>query len=107
MGNTFLKSLIGFKADNAFAILTFQKFTKVRRSECRVTTKIKPDLPFLVAVHHRLLNGAPTFDAMNVARVERTPLQIIELVEQEKRMIAGATRSGHYTPFPLVRHGSD
>ena len=30
MGDTFLKNLIGFKADDVFVILTFQEFIKIR-----------------------------------------------------------------------------
>jgi len=92
MDNTLLENSVRFEADGVEGTLGFQKLVNVRRSERRVATKIKPDPPFLVAVHHRLQNGAPAVGAMNIAWAKGTPLQITELVEQEKRMIAGAVR---------------
>ena len=42
-----------------------------------------------VTSNHRLQHRAPAIGAMHVARPQRTPLDIAELVEHEQRMIAG------------------
>ena len=70
--------------------LTFQELIDIRRSERRVATKIKSDLPFPVTLNDRFQNLTPTVGAMNIAGTQGTPFQITELVEQEKGMVAGA-----------------
>src|SRR4051812_28301752 len=44
-----------------------------------------------VASNHRLQHRTPTIGTMDVARSQRTPLDIAELVEHEQRMVAGAS----------------
>ena len=90
MGNTFLKNSIGFGTDDVFVILTFQKFIKVRRCKSGVPSEIAAQVPFPVTLDDRFQNVAPAVGAMNIAGVQRTPLKVTELVEQEQRMVAGA-----------------
>ena len=83
MSNALLKNGVRLEADGVEEALGFQKLVDVRRSECRVATKIKPNLPFLVAVHHRLQNSTPTIGAVNITGTQGASFQITELVEQE------------------------
>src|SRR5688500_6982152 len=43
-----------------------------------------------VTSNHRLQNRTPTIGTMDVARSQRTPFDITELVEDEERVVAGA-----------------
>src|SRR3954462_4084792 len=43
-----------------------------------------------ITSNHRLQHCTPTIGTMDVARSQRTPLDIAELVEYEQRVIAGA-----------------
>ncbi len=83
MGNTFLKNLIGFKADDVFVILTFQEFIKVRRGEGGVPSEIATQVPFPVTLDDRFQNVAPAVGAVDIAGAKGTPLQIAKLVEQD------------------------
>jgi hypothetical protein len=40
MDNTFLKNLIGFKADDVFVILTFQEFIKIRQGKGGISSEL-------------------------------------------------------------------
>ena len=90
MGNTFLMNFIGFGTDDVFVILTFQKFIKVRRGKSGVPSEIAAQVQFRVTLDDRFQNVAPAVGAMNIAGVQRTPLKVTELFEQERRMLAGA-----------------
>ena len=81
MDNTFLKNLIGFKADDVFVILTFQEFIKVRQGEGGISSEVATQVPFPITLNDRFQNGAPAVGAMNIAGAKGTPLQIAELVE--------------------------
>ena len=90
MSNTLLENSIRFEVNGVEETLTFQELIDIRRSERRVATKIKSDLPFPVTLNDRFQNLTPTVGAMNIAGTQGTPFQITELVEQEKGMVAGA-----------------
>ena len=90
MSNTLLENSIRFEVNGVEETLTFQELIDIRRSERRVATKIKSDLPFPVTLNDRFQNLTPTVGAMNIAGTQGTPFQITELVEQEKGMVADA-----------------
>jgi hypothetical protein len=93
MGNTFLKNLVGFKADDEFVILAFQKFIKVRRGKSGVPSEIAAQVPFPVTLNDRFQNAAPAVGAVDVAGAKRTPFQIAKLVKQEKVSTAEQNQS--------------
>ena len=85
-----MQNFIGFETDDVFVILTFQKFIKVGRGKSGTPLEIATQVPFPVTLDDRFRNVAPAVGAMNIAGVQRTPLKVTELVEQERRMVAGA-----------------
>ena len=90
MDNTFLKNLIGFKADDVFVILTFQEFIKIRQGKGGISSEVAAQAPFPVTLNDGFQNLTLTISAVDIARAKGTPFQIAKLVEQEKGMIAGA-----------------
>ena len=46
MDDTFLKNLIGFKADDVFVILSFQEFIKVRQGKGDIPSEVAAQVPF-------------------------------------------------------------
>ena len=89
MGDAFLENLVLRQTDRVQESLGFEVFVHVRRGERRVTAKIEADLPFLLSFHHRLQDIAPTVGTVYVTGTKGAALQVAELVEQEKWVIAG------------------
>ncbi len=83
MGNASLENFVRFEADGIEEALGFQKLIDVRRSECRVATKIKPDLPCPVTLDDGFQNLTPTVGAVDIAGAQGASFQITELVKQE------------------------
>lgn len=83
MGDTFLKNLIGFKADDVFEILTFQELVDVRCSKGGISSEVAAQVPFPITLNDGFQNGTPTVGAVDIAGAQGAPFQIAELVEQE------------------------
>ncbi len=89
MADAFLKNLILWSADRVQEAFGFEIFVHLRRGEGGITSEIQSHLPTLVANDNRLQHAFPIIGTVNVAGTQGTPLQITELVEQEKGMVAG------------------
>ena len=68
MDNTFLKNLIGFKADDVFVILTFQEFIKIRQGKSGISSEVAAQAPFPVTLNDGFQNLTPTISAVDIAR---------------------------------------
>ncbi len=56
----------------------------------RVTAKVEPNLPLLVAFDHRLQDIPPSIGTVDVTGTQRASLKVAHVIEQEQRVIAGA-----------------
>ena len=59
-------------------------------SEGGIPSEVAPQLPIPIPGDNRLQHVAPAVGAMHVAGPQGAPLQVAELIENEKRVIAGA-----------------
>ncbi len=90
MGDTFLKNRVGLKTDRVLVALGFQELVEVRQGKGGTPPKVAAQVPFTVSLNDGFQNVPPSVRVVDVARAQRTSLQVAKLVEQEKRVIAGA-----------------
>src|SRR5215208_7207740 len=85
-----LQDLVGRKPDRVAGTLGFKKLVDFRIGKSGVTSKIQMLHNAPVTSNHRLQHRAPAIGTMDIARPQRTPLDIAELVEHKQRMVTGA-----------------
>ena len=90
MGDAVLKHSISRKADRVLEALSFQELVNLRRGEGRIGAKVTPQAALAIASDDRLQNIPLAVSRVDVARAQRTALQVAEPVEHEKRVIARA-----------------
>src|SRR4051812_42883622 len=89
MSDLVLQDLIGRQADRVAGTLGFKKFVDLGIGKGCVTSKIQMLHDASVTCDYRLQHRTPTVGTMDVARSQRTPFDIAELVEHEQRVVAG------------------
>src|SRR6266404_157372 len=87
-----LQDPVGRQPDRVAHTFGFEELVDLRAGKGRITPEIAPLYRVPVAGNHRLQHRAPAIGAVDVTRPECAPLQIAELVENEERMVAGATK---------------
>src|SRR6478672_13315633 len=90
ISDLFLQDLVGRQPDCVAGTLGFEQLVDLGIGESRIAPEIQMLHDASIASDHRLQQRAPAIGTMHIARPQRTPLDIAELVEQEQRMIAGA-----------------
>src|SRR5215213_852366 len=81
-----LQDLVGREPDRVACILGFKKLVDLGIGESGVASKIQMLHNAPVTRNHRLQQRAPAVSTVDVARSQRTPFDIAELVEHKQRM---------------------
>src|SRR5215213_3656820 len=90
MSDLILQDLVGRKPDRVAGTLGFKKLVNLGIGKSRVTPKIQMLHNAPVTRNHWFQHRSPAVGTMHVARPQRAPLDIAELVEHKQRMITGA-----------------
>src|SRR3954470_4874655 len=85
-----LQDRVGWQADRVAGTLGFKKLVDLGIGESGVASKIQMLHNAPVTRNHRLQQRAPAVGTMDVARPQRAPFDIAELVEHKQRVITGA-----------------
>src|SRR3954451_6581043 len=85
-----LQDLVGRKPDRVACTLGFKKLVDLGIGESGVASKIQMLHNAPVTRNHRLQQRAPALSTVDVARSQRAPFDVAELVEHKQRMVAGA-----------------
>lgn len=90
VSSTLLQNTLPGQPDRILDPFGFEILVDRGICEARVGAAINAGHLALVARHDRLQHALPAIGAMDIARTQRAPLQIAELIEDEQRMIARA-----------------
>src|SRR4051794_6206278 len=92
MSDLVLQDTIGRQANRVACTLGFEELINLGIREGCVTPEIQMLRDAPVTRDHRLQQRAPAVSTMDVARSQRAPFDIAELVEHEERVVAGAAK---------------
>ncbi len=92
MADALLKNLVRWQTDRVEEPFGFDVIVDARCGERGIASEIAAQVAFPVTLDDGFQKVTPTVSAMDVAGAQGTSLQIAELVEQEKRMVAGAAK---------------
>src|SRR3954463_5337598 len=81
-----LQDLVGRKPDRVACTLGFKKLVDFGIGESGIASKIQMLHDAPVTRDHRLPQRAPAVSAVDVARSQRTPLNIAKLIEHKQRV---------------------
>src|SRR3954467_8247900 len=87
ISNLILQDLVGRKPDRVACTLGFKKLVDFGIGESGVTSKIEMLHDAPVTRDARPQQRAPAVSAVDVARSQRTPLNIAKLIEHKQRVI--------------------
>src|SRR3954451_7053109 len=105
MSDLVLQDRIGREPDRVAGTLGIKKLVDLRIAKSCDTSEIQMSHNAPVTRYHRLQHCAPAVGTMYVARSQRTPLDIAELIEHEQRMVTGARKVAvHMGMFEVKSH---
>ncbi len=91
VGDAALENPVGGQADGVLEVLGFQELVDLGRGEGGIATEVPPERPVAISSHDRIEDIPPAVSAVNIAGTKGATFNVVELVEHEQWVIAGAT----------------
>jgi hypothetical protein len=84
--------IIARYADGILETLGFQIFIEFRVGKGGIGPEITPQVPTLIAGHHRCQHRPPIFGTMHVTLAQQGAFHVAKLIAAKQRMITGAAK---------------